>query len=124
MKDAMDLAWGDMKEDNRLRTPFRQATMIDVVLFLATVRRFRRHLKKKSCSAGMTQVWSQALWAVIKFLAASVSLHSRHLQQTVDGIENRVIPSRRKRLASRDPRFHFLKNILLFCLIVFCRFPS
>ena len=124
MKDAMDLAWGDMKEDNRLRTPFRQATMIDVVLFLATVRRFRRHLKKKSWSAGMTQVWSQALWAVIKFLAASVSLHSRHLQQTVDGIENRVIPSRRKRLANRDPRFHFLENLLWFCLIVFCRFPS
>ena len=121
MNDAMALAWGDMKEDNRLRTPFREASMMDVVSFLATVRRFRRHLKKKCWSVRMTQAWSQALWAVIKCLAAAVSLHCRHLQQSVDGIENCVIPSRRnKRLASRDPRFHFLVESLWFrqCFVV------
>ena len=41
MKDAMDLAWGDMKEDNRLRTPFRQATMIDVVVVLGNCATFQ-----------------------------------------------------------------------------------
>ena len=109
MKDAMALVWNDMKEDIRLRTSFREASMIDVVAFVTTVRRYRRHLRKKCWSSNMTQVWSQVLWAVIKFLAASVSLHCRHLQRTVDGIESRAIPSRRKKSfasGSRDTQFH------------------
>ena len=84
-----------------LSTVFEAASIIDVVVFCASVRRYRRRLKKRPWSQGTTNVWSDCLWSVVKFLSAAVNHRCRHLQRVVGDIATRAIPSRRRRSINR-----------------------
>ena len=101
IKDSFKATWADMKEEGMLSTVFEAASIIDVVVFCASVRRYRRRLKKRPWSQGTTNVWSDCLWSVVKFLSAAVNHRCRHLQRVVGDIATRAIPSRRRRSINR-----------------------
>ena len=56
IKDSFKATWMDMKEEGTLSTEIEAASIIDVVIFFASVRRYRRRLKKRTWSQGTTNV--------------------------------------------------------------------
>ena len=97
IRDSLAASWSEMRENGKLSTEMTHASIIDLVLFLAVVRRHRRQLKKHSWTSRITDVFCQCLWSVVKFLGAFVNHHCRYLQRTVENIEARAIPSRKKK---------------------------
>jgi hypothetical protein len=122
IKDSLCGSWNEMKEDAKVATNFSEASIIDLVYFLASVRRHRRKLKKRCWSANTTDMWCLCLWSVVKFLAASINHQCRNLQRRVEGIADRIIPSRKKAQSNSggnnadDPETHSKDSTC--CLIV------
>lgn len=99
IKDALKTCWNDMKnEDSIVNSEFEAASIIDVVVFIALVKKYRRQRKKHSWSQRTLTVWQNMLWALVKFLGASLNTHCRRLQRDLgDALTNRVIPARKKK---------------------------
>lgn len=94
---SLKSAWEDMQNDNELSSPFGAASFVDLTVFAATARRFRRLKKKRQFSTAVADLWNHIRWALVRFTSASLDHRATHLVRTVPDIENRMIPSRKKR---------------------------
>ena len=60
IRDSLAASWSEMRENGKLSTEMTHASIIDLVLFLAVVRRHRRQLKKHSWTSRITDVFCQS----------------------------------------------------------------
>lgn len=117
IRDSFASAWSEMRENGKLMTEMTSASIIDVVFFVALVRRHRRQLKRHVWSARTTNVWCQCMWSLVKFLAAFVNYHCRLLERSVPDIADRAIPSRKKLTADRSHGLETFLNMLSFLVL-------
>lgn len=52
---SLKSAWEDMQNDNELSSPFGAASFVDLTVFAATARRFRRLKKKRQFSTAVAE---------------------------------------------------------------------
>ena len=116
IRDSFASAWSEMRENGKLMTEMTSASIIDVVFFVALVRRHRRQLKRHVWSARTTNVWCQCMWSLAKFLAAFVNYHCRLLERSVPDIADRAIPSRKKLTADRSWSGNFSEHVKFFSI--------
>ena len=101
ISSSLQLAWDEMKSDHHVASSFTAASFLDITFFLGKVRKFRRSKKKHCWSEGVTNLWYLLRWSVVNLIAACLQHQARHLIQTVDDLESRTIPSRKKRTKKR-----------------------
>ena len=94
-------SWESMNEEGQLASNFRTASFVDLVIFLAVVRRSRRRQKKHSWSKRLTELWEKMRFSLVKLIAACLQHKVRATIQSVPDIESRAIPSRKKRVKKK-----------------------
>ena len=100
---GMETAWNEMKDGDLLSTSFANASLIDLVSFLAQARKLRRMAGRHKWSKQSAKEFEYLLWAMVKFLSAIIKNRCRGIQ-TALGAEllHRAIPSRKKKLRRGD----------------------
>ena len=96
IKGSMCRVWGEMLQDDLLTGDFERVSLLDLVLFLANVERWRRQ-KKRSWSEMAKQLINQLIEAMIRFLASCIKIVVMEVCQNVPDIDTRSIPARRQR---------------------------
>ena len=61
-------SWESLSEEGQLATNFRHASFVDLVVFLAVVRRSRRRPKKHNWSKRLTELWEQMRFSLVKLI--------------------------------------------------------
>lgn len=86
------------QEEGMFGSDFDAASLLDLTLFLACVKRFRRERKMHVMKARIHTLWKDLRDSIISLLSASLQKSVRDLIQSVGpDISNRSIPSRKKR---------------------------
>ena len=86
------------QEEGMFGSDFDAASLLDLTLFLACVKRFRRERKMHVMKARIHTLWKDLRDSIISLLSASLQKTVRDLIQSVGpDISNRSIPSRKKR---------------------------
>ena len=100
---GMETAWNEMKESNLLSTSFSNASLIDLVSFLAWVRKLRRMAGRHRWSKQSAKEFEFLLWAIVTFLSAIIKNRCREIQTALGAdLLHRAIPSRKKKLRRVD----------------------
>ena len=80
-----------------LQSNFDSASLIDVTRFVAVCRRKRRSMNQRAFSRRSDQAVVKLCVGVVKLLSAILNTYVRHVLQTTPGIDERQIPSRKKK---------------------------
>lgn len=93
---AFESLWSELKEAGILSSAFDAASLLDLTVFIAKSSRFKKDKKTHSFRKKGLQFFKELRNSVVNFLASTIDAVVMHAQANSD-IENRQIPSRRRR---------------------------
>lgn len=96
---AFEKLWGEMKDEGILSSSITAASFIDLVVFLAKSNKFKKG-KGHPLSQNGISFRNSLRNAVVKFLSAAINVLVMQVCQSNDDIQNRQIPSRRRKRVS------------------------
>ena len=94
---AFNHSWQSMVDSGTLSSQFSAASLVDFVVFISSIRRHRRKRFAQALAGHSLEVWERLRHGVVTFLAAVVRADVRQVVQSIPGIENRQVPSRKRK---------------------------